>query len=179
MLDLVFAHLCGRTVGHVWMTGGIELPCCQRCTGLYIGAFCAIALHLSFRLPPLSKYLWIPGLLLLQMVPFGFHLVSQGPLLRTLSGQLFAFGVVSFLWLMPGTCLWRKRKPCKSKTWAYVLIVGATLLILPAVALRGGALSGILLSWLCFAGLLSLGLLVLANVVLGLGMLASRRHFQE
>jgi uncharacterized membrane protein len=179
MLDLVFAHLCGKTVGHVWMTGGIELPCCQRCAGLYIGALCAIALHLIFRLPPLSKRHWIPGVLLLQMVPFGFHLLPQGPLLRTLSGQLFAFGVVSYLWLLPGKYLWKKRKPCASTIWAYILIAGATLLMLPAAALWGGVPMAILLSWLCFAGLLSLGMLVLANLVLVLATLASTRHLQE
>ena len=75
------------------------LPCCQRCTGLYVGAGVAALLHLWLR-PRLSgRFLEIHGAFLLVMVPFGFHWVAQGPVLRTLTGVLFGFAVVTFLWL--------------------------------------------------------------------------------
>jgi uncharacterized membrane protein len=94
-----FAAVCGQGPGHTWAPGGILLPCCQRCTGLYVGAGIAALLHLGLR-PRLSgRLLQIHGGFLLVMVPLGFHWVAQGPVLRSLSGVLFGFGVVTFLWL--------------------------------------------------------------------------------
>ncbi len=46
-----------------------------------------------------GRFLEMHGAFLLLMVPFGFHWVAQGPVLRTLTGVLFGFGVVTFLWL--------------------------------------------------------------------------------
>jgi len=67
--------------------------------GLYVGAGAAALLHLWLR-PKLSgRFLEIHGAFLVVMVPFGFHWVAQGPVLRTLTGVLFGFGVVTFLWL--------------------------------------------------------------------------------
>jgi uncharacterized membrane protein len=94
-----FAAICGQDPGHTWAPGGILLPCCQRCTGLYVGAGAAALLHLWLR-PKLSgRFLEIHGVFLVVMVPFGFHWVAQGPVLRTLTGVLFGFGVVTLLWL--------------------------------------------------------------------------------
>jgi uncharacterized membrane protein len=94
-----FAAVCGQDPGHTWAPGGILLPCCQRCTGLYPGAGVAALLHLWLR-PRLSgRFLEIHGAFLLVMIPLGFHWITQGPVLRTISGVLFGFGVVTFLWL--------------------------------------------------------------------------------
>ena len=94
-----FAAVCGQDPGHTWAPGGILLPCCQRCTGLYVGAGVAALLHLWVR-PKLSgRFLEIHGAFLVVMAPFGFHWVAQGPALRTLTGVLFGFAVVTFLWL--------------------------------------------------------------------------------
>ncbi len=94
-----FAAVCGQNPGHTWAPGGILLPCCQRCAGLYVGAGLAALLHLGLR-PRLSGwFLQIHGAFLLTMVPFGFHWVAQGPVLRSLTGVLFGFGIVTFLWL--------------------------------------------------------------------------------
>jgi hypothetical protein len=102
MLDILghwFAAVCSQAPWHTWAPGEIPLPCCQRCTGLYVGAGLAALLHLGLR-PRLSgRFLQIHGAFLLLMVPFGFHWVAQGPALRSISGVLFGFGVVTFLWL--------------------------------------------------------------------------------
>lgn len=94
-----FAAVCGQDPGHTWAPGGILLPCCQRCTGLYVGASVAMLLHLWLRPKLTGRFLEIHGGFLLAMVPFGFHWVAQGPVLRALSGVLFGFAVVTFLWL--------------------------------------------------------------------------------
>jgi uncharacterized membrane protein len=102
MLEILahwFAAVCGQDPGHTWAPGGILLPCCQRCTGLYVGAGVAALLHLWLRPRLTGRFLEIHGAFLLVMAPFGFHWVSQGPMLRTLTGMLFGFAVVTFLWL--------------------------------------------------------------------------------
>jgi uncharacterized membrane protein len=99
ILSHLFAAVCGQNPGHTWAPGGMLLPCCQRCTGLYVGAGVAGLLHLWLR-PRLSgRFLEIHGAFLLFMAPFGFHWVADGPALRTVTGVLFGFGVVTFLWL--------------------------------------------------------------------------------
>ncbi len=100
MLEILahwFAAVCGQDLGHTWAPGGILLPCCQRCTGLYVAAGVAALLHLWLRPRPTGRFLEMHGAFLLVMVPFGLHWVAQGPVLRTLTGVLFGFGVVTFL----------------------------------------------------------------------------------
>ncbi len=75
------------------------LPCCQRCLGLYVGAAVAAGSHLWLRPRLTGRFLELHGAFLLCMLPFGFHWLPQGPLLRTITGVLFGFGVVTFLWL--------------------------------------------------------------------------------
>ena len=41
LLQTIFGWVCGQNPGHTWAPGGLMLPCCQRCTGLYAGAFFA------------------------------------------------------------------------------------------------------------------------------------------
>ena len=102
MLDIlshVLAAVCGQNPGHTWAPGGMLLPCCQRCTGLYVGAGASGVLLLWLR-PKLSgRFLEVHGAFLLAMAPFGFHWLAQGPMLRTVTGVLFGFAVVTFLWL--------------------------------------------------------------------------------
>jgi len=44
-------------------------------------------------------FLRIHGAFLLFMAPFGFHWVAHGAAMRTITGVLFGFAVVTFLWL--------------------------------------------------------------------------------
>ncbi len=94
-----FAYLCGQNLDHTWAPGGSLLPCCERCTGLYVGACVAAILHLWLRPKLTGRCLEIHGLFLLLMVPFGFHWLPQGALIRTTTGALFGFGIVTFLCL--------------------------------------------------------------------------------
>jgi len=221
-----FTAVCGQDPGHTWAPGGILLPCCQRCTGLYVGAGVAVLLHLWLR-PRLSgRFLEIHGAFLLAMVPFGFHWVAQGPILRTLSGVLFGFAVVTFLWLplsqrarkrtawprsdtqevagetsrpnsrersrrrqtahsssvsqisadcrprlQFGGCLNRLCEPPalpRRAEWLYFLVLGATLMLLPATAMLGGAFAAYGLSSLAFCGALALVALVIGDISLAM-----------
>ena len=155
------------------------LPCCQRCTGLYAGAALAALLHLWLR-PKLSgRFLEVHGAFLLAMVPFGFHWVAQGPVLRTLIGVLFGFGVVTFLWLPVPS---RARVPAapprsQSATWHYFLSLGTTLIVLPLAAKLGGTAAGCILSALILCGAVALVSLALADV--GLGLRGTVRWLRE
>jgi len=100
-LAAVFSLVCGQNPTHTWAPAGVILPCCQRCTGLYTGAALAVLLQLLLQPRLTDRFLQLHGLFLLQMVPFGFHWLPQGPLVRTLTGLLFGFGVVAFLFCLP------------------------------------------------------------------------------
>ncbi len=98
LLTSLFALVCGQNPGHTWAPGGVLLPCCQRCAGLYCGAGLALFLHLWLRPRLTANFLYVHGGFLLLMVPFGYHWVPQGPVLRTISGFLFGAGLMTFLW---------------------------------------------------------------------------------
>ena len=190
----LFAAVCGQNPGHTWAPGGMLLPCCQRCTGLYVGAGVAGLLHLWLR-PRLSgRFLEIHGAFLIFMVPFGFHWVADGPALRTVTGVLFGFGVVTCLWLaierrarVPMVRLWggplspalspsegerEKTQPALVASVLqaplYFLVLVATLVLLPLAASLGGALVAHVLCVLVTWGMLCLAALVVANVAIGL-----------
>lgn len=96
-LHEVFSWVCGQATAHTWAVGGTELPCCQRCTGLYLGALAALLSLVAPRPVATGRFLWIHGGFLLVMVPFGFHWLPQGALIRGVTGVLFGFAVVTFL----------------------------------------------------------------------------------
>ncbi|MGD0260700.1 MAG: DUF2085 domain-containing protein [Verrucomicrobiota bacterium] len=171
ILSHLFGAVCGQDPGHTWAPGGILLPCCQRCTGLYVGAGLAALLHLCLR-PKLSgRFLEIHGAFLLVMAPFGFHWVDQGPVLRTLTGVLFGSALVTFLWLpLSQRAAEQGSRPLhvRPSAWSYFLVLGATLILLPGTARLGGTIAAYALSGLAFFGVLALVALVVGNVSLGL-----------
>lgn len=179
MLDVLshlFAAVCGQNPGHTWAPGGMLLPCCQRCTGLYVGAGVAALLHVWLRPKLTGRFLEIHGVFLLAMAPFGFHWVAQGPALRTASGMLFGFAVVTFLWLpLSSRFTFHVSRPAMQ---GYFLVLGAVLVLLPLAASMGGPLAAYALSALITWGALALLALVAANLILGLfGVLCWMRRF--
>ena len=164
VLERIFSYVCGSH--HLWSPGGEALPFCQRCTGLYVGCALALALCVVFRPRPTLLVLGIHGLLLLLMVPFGYHLVWQNALIRTLTGQLFAFGLVYYLAFNPAAHLdlWGRNR--RGNLGAYILWALAGTGALQIAVHAGGARTGTLLAWVGFAGLLGCAALVIANLVL-------------
>ncbi len=174
LLEQLFAFVCSQAADHTWAPGGILLPFCQRCTGLYVGAGATLLLQLTFKIKPRPWLLWLYGIFLLQMVPLGFHWVEQGPLIRTFSGQLFGFGLVGYLSLLPGTRLVIPERNGSRDGWNPLALLGLSLPVLPAVAIWGGQASWVFLSALGTFGLLSLGFLVLIDAGLILAPLMAR-----
>ena len=168
-LTSAFSLVCGRHPEHVWAPGGLALPCCQRCAGLYVGAFCAVLIHLLLRPRASSRFLWVHALFLLQMAPFGFHWVPQGPILRTSSGTLFAFGLVACLWLLPGArgSPSGGRRRCHPREYALALVASV---ILPlTLALWGGQAGAVALAVLIGLGAVAVAGLAVLNLALLLG----------
>ena len=98
-LHELFASVCGQNLAHNWAPGGQLLPCCQRCTGVYVGTCAAALAHLATPPAPTRFWRWLHGIFLLFMIPAGCHWLPQGPALRAASGIIFGFGLVAFFWL--------------------------------------------------------------------------------
>jgi len=161
LLHQLFAGVCGQNLAHTWSPGGLPLPCCQRCTGLYVGALVAAVLHLWLKPRLTGRFLWIHGLFLLQMIPFGFHWLPQGPLLRTVTGALFGFGLATFFWLLP-TARRLVGKKATAEKYFTAMVVGVALLL--ALSVSNSVASASALALFAAGGLLTLAALVLANL---------------
>ena len=177
-LNHFFSVVCGQDLGHTWAPGGIPLPCCQRCLGLYAGAAVAAGLHLWLRPRLTGRFLGVHGAFLLAMAPFGFHWAPQGPALRTATGILFGFAALTYC-----GCRWpvhtrTKEAPCSSVSsrqtpalrYAFGLL--AALILAPVLAALGGKAAAYLLSGLASLGALAFAGLAVLNAVLGLAILA-------
>lgn len=164
-----FGFVCGQPLGRTWSLEGEWLPFCQRCTGLYIGAVIALALQLFLRIRLGPRLLGVYGLLLVQLAPFGLHLLPETEILRTLSGMAFSFGLVGFLWLLPQERLNLGSFPNASTLWRYAILALLSLLGLILAVRSGGAMTAFVLSLLGLLGLFVVLLLILLN----LGLLAS------
>jgi uncharacterized membrane protein len=165
-LNTFLSLVCGQNPAHLWAPGGLALPCCQRCAGLYCGALAAFVCLRLFRPALTTRFLWGHGLLLVQMVPLGFHWVAQGPVLRTVSGVLFAFGLAVFLELVPGGP-WRT--VARVSPWAaraYWLGVAISTALILALAREGGRGTAVCLSIMIAAGALTLFWLAAVNVLM-------------
>jgi uncharacterized membrane protein len=163
-MDLVarlFSHVCGQV--NLCEVSGQAIPLCYRCTGLYFGA--ALALILStFRPRARAAMLWVNGIFMLVMLPFGYHLVPQGPTLRMITGQLFAYGLVYYLLLIPAKDTWA-RDGIRA-TAAYFIVAAAGVVLLLALVRYGGHSAAIFISAAAVVGLVALSSLTLASTLL-------------
>jgi uncharacterized membrane protein len=179
MLDFLhqfFSHVCGQGLAHTWSPGGELLPCCQRCTGVYVGAFVAVLLHLARPPQPTSFWRWLNGAFLLFMVPSGFYWIPQNPELRAASGILFGFGLVAFLWLpLPGkfticnlrfTTKNHERRVNRKSQIVYASALLAALIFTPLLGASENSLAATALALLTAGGALALALLLAANLFL-------------
>jgi hypothetical protein len=112
----------------------------------------------------LSKgFVQVHSLFLLQLGLAGLPWVAQGPVVRTVSGLLYGFGVVAFLW-SPITPRSRPMPSGAGTRWRYATWLGASLaLVLLAVA-WDQRLSAIALSWIVLAGAIALGGLIVVDL---------------
>jgi len=162
----IFGFVCAQNPAHTWAPGSEWLPFCQRCTGLYVGALFALSLLIWFRPSTDARYRWLHVILLLLMTPFGFHLVSHGAVLRTMSGYWFGFGVVGLLWLLPVTRICTKAGSIAPSLKHYLIMGVAGIILLPLIAIYGGVFSARILSWLAFVGLVATACLLVVNIII-------------
>lgn len=156
-LRIFFSYICGQQ--HTLVLGGITLPFCQRCIGLYVGAFVAIALVSWLRPRPGAFFYWLHGVFMLVMFPFGFHLVDHGALVRTFTGTLFAFGMVYFLMLNLLTRFhgWKPESRLRLALYLILLSVATlSLLVMIRYGQDGVAISLAVIGLLGFAGIATL-----------------------
>lgn len=171
MLDFfhqLFGHVCGQYFAHTWSPGGELLPCCQRCTGVYVGAFVAVLLHFVRRPPSTSFWYQLNGVFLLLMIPAGFHWFAQGPELRAASGILFGFGLVAFLWLpldrniVPASA----RKNSRARLGISFVALVAVIVGTPLLGASDSSIAAPMLALTTAGGALVLALLLAANLFL-------------
>jgi uncharacterized membrane protein len=171
ILHHLFGAVCGQNPVHTWAPGGLLLPCCQRCLGLYAGAGIAALLHLWLRPPLTGRFLEVHGGFLLLMAPFGFHWLPQGPVLRTVTGLLFGFGLFAFLWL-PISRRFADGAPFRARpsrpNASYAIGVALTVVLAPLLAACGGRGIAYALSGLVFFGLAVLAAVICGNFALAL-----------
>lgn len=171
MLDVLhqfFGWVCGQNPSHTWAPGGEVLPCCQRCTGVYVGAFVATLLELAWRPAPTPHRLWLNGAFLLFMIPSAFYWIPQNPELRCASGIFFGFGLVAFLrltlaWPKSKTVSGVENKNSRLHLAVFTATLLATLVLTPLIAEHGNKLAADWLALLTAGGALALGALMLAN----------------
>ena len=159
----LFSYVCGQV--NLWTVGGETLPFCQRCTGLYVGGFYAVLLIAVFRPAPSLRLLGIHLVLLIQMVPFGYHLVPQGAILRTVTGQLFAIGLVYCLSLNPLAKLKGEQPSFRNRSLPYALAAPGGLPALLLAIQFGGPITARVLAVLGLAGLAAYLVLAVANLI--------------
>jgi uncharacterized membrane protein len=174
LLRILFSYVCGQH--NCWVLGGVTVPFCQRCTGLYVGAFCALFLIALFRPRPRAFLYWLHGILMLVMFPFGFHLVQHGGLVRTFTGALFAFGLVYYLALNPLSVRIGWKDSRRAWVGAYLALIVGTILLLLVSVTWGGAIVAALLALLGALGLAALVFLALANLLVLPGILRVLLH---
>ena len=116
--------------------------------------------------------------LVLQVIPFGFNLISQGPTVRAISGQLFALGVVYFL---IAAARFGKFRPQPSRypfPWLirYVLVSAQAVILLQLFLRLPWPWAGTLINILALLGLgIFLGLAVVLLLSLGRHMVGRRQ----
>jgi uncharacterized membrane protein len=158
----LFSLVCGQV--NVWTVGGRTLPFCERCTGLYVGGLYALLLVIVFRPAPGVKLLAVHVLLLLQMAPFGFHLLPHGAVVRTITGELFALGLIYCLSASLLSAFPSERGHRNLLVYALAALIGMPLLLL---AIRfGGGTTATALAFLGLGGLAVYIVLVIANLMM-------------
>ena len=93
----VFGFLCHQNPARSFAPSGTALAICARCTGVYVCFALALPMLTLARRLGGKAMICLHGIMVMQVAVFGFHLVSHGPMVRTLSGQMFAVGLMYFL----------------------------------------------------------------------------------
>jgi uncharacterized membrane protein len=162
-LHQLFSYVCGQV--NLCYVGGVQLPSCQRCTGLYVGGFFALGLVAIFRPKPTPAMLWFHGLLMLFIIPFGYHWIRTGELVRLATGLMFGTGLAYYLVLNPIDALqgWSDDQRDSRKYFAGLLVV---VILFFALIRSGSSAIASILGWFAALGFLALSVLAITTVTL-------------
>lgn len=169
----VFSWLCHQDASRSFAPGGAVLSLCARCVGVYVGFVLALPVMAMMRFLGRTAGMWLGGVFVLQVAVFGFGLIQHGATVRAISGQLFAVGVVYFLFM--GIWAGRSQKDRKSAPWLLrtflavaQAVVGLQLLLRLPWGWVGTLLNGLALAGLgVFCVLTATFLVRMGPVVLG------------
>ena len=155
LVSQVFSLLCHQDPSRTFQPGGEPLAMCARCVGVYAGFIFALPMMVVAARLGRKLSMYLHGAFVLQVIPFGFHLIPHGRTLRTISGQLFALGVVYFL-----TTAIRPRKFCADPNgypvrWLirYLLVTIQTVVLLQLLVRLPWYWIGTLINALALVGL--------------------------
>lgn len=178
----VFSILCHQEPARTFQPGGEPLALCARCVGVYVGFALAIPMLFMVRRLPSKLAVWVHGAFVLQVILFGFHLIRHGLTVGTISGQLFAVGVVYFLFkgVRYGKSGVAKPKQPRKYTgrWLMRYLLGTTqaVVLLQLLLRLGWAWAGTLINILALVGLATfMGLAVALLLSLGRSIIAGRQ----
>ena len=170
----VFSFLCHQDPSRTFQPGGEPLAMCARCAGVYVGFLLALPIMIAAARLPRKLAMYLHGAFVLQVIPFGFHLIPHGPTIRTISGQLFALGVVYFLFKAIRHSKLRLDKPASTQKYAgrwlirYSLVIAQAMVLLQLLLRLPWSWTGTLINVLALAGLgVFCGHLVALSVVFG------------
>jgi uncharacterized membrane protein len=140
--------VCDQLVAHSYTFGGVVLPLCARCTGMYLGALVTLGFH-AWR-HPRAVGLPRPWMLLalvlfffawagdgvnsfLSVIPAAPHLYPPANILRLITGTLMGISVGSFTFVMFNTSVWSAPNPdsiFESRSEFFVLLgLGAVIVV--------------------------------------------------
>lgn len=118
--------VCDQLVAHSYTFGGIVLPLCARCTGMYLGALVTLGFH-AWRHPRavgLPRPWMLLALLLfflawagdgvnsfLTVIPTAPHLYLPANILRLITGTLMGITVGSLTFVMFNASIWSLPDP--------------------------------------------------------------------
>jgi uncharacterized membrane protein len=178
----VFSILCHQDPARTFEPGGEPLVLCARCAGVYVGFALTIPMLFMVRRLPGRLAVWVHGALVLQVILFGFHLIPHGLTVGAISGQLFAVGVVYFLFKGVRYGKFRVDKPKEPRKhtgrWfmRYLLGTAQAVVLLQLLLRLGWSWAATLINILALVGLATfVGLAVALLLGLGRSIIAGRQ----
>lgn len=142
--------VCGQLAEHTYYVGGVPLPLCARCTGMYIGALTGLVFF-SWRHPRSASlprswivvflllffFLWAADGLnsLLASFPALPHLYPPANTLRLITGALMGITLASLLFVVFNSILWTNVNPAPilASPGELITLIGLSALVVAAI----------------------------------------------
>jgi uncharacterized membrane protein len=142
--------VCGQLAADTYAIGGVPLPLCARCTGMYVGGLITISFH-TWRHPravglprswvlvalPLFFFAWAGDGVnsVLSSMPGLPHLYTPDNILRLITGSLMGITLGSFIYVMFNSVVWRNpvKAPILASSGELLALLGLDAVLVLAV----------------------------------------------